>query len=297
MIVTSIPFGELGKGPASRWRVPPKKLDWSGELGFTPCSDPMPTEPPVGVCNPDVISRKYFAPCEGVRLTVPDSREDKHLRSLIVYGASLEGAYNAIYGRSSTLTHLIPKEVGLHACIKDVLKTERMDMVTGGMVPQYPGNWTCIEFWRCYADFINAKRKFEGTEKTGRIQLGENAFVPSLPEQECIRKDWLDTADLGGAYERCGASDIIPWWEGGLSGLISALRTKINVNIYDVLKASYTFATMEIIQATPTIATPTKEMIRRRREMLKALEEERKKTPAWVYALIAFGVGSIIIRR
>jgi len=269
--------------------------DWSGELGITPCWDPMPQEPPIGVCNPDVISRKYFGLCEGVRLTVPSIKEDKHLRSLIVYGAALEDAYNAPMTYPGTeLYDLIPEETGLHACIRDVLETQRIDTSTGKMVPQYAGNMTCIEFWRCYADFINAKRE---TGETGRIKLGDNAYVPSLPEQECIRNDFVKTGDLGGAYERCGAGDIIPWWEGGLSGLISALRTKINVNIYDVLKASYTFANMEVIVPTPTITTPTMDDIRRRRAMLEALAKERKKMPAWVYGLVAFGIGAVILQR
>lgn len=269
--------------------------DWSGYLGITPCWDPMPQEPPIGVCDPDIIERKHFALCEGVRLTVPNIKEDKHLRSLIVYGASLEDAYNAPMTYPGTdLYDIIPEEAGLHACIRDVLETQRVDTSTGDMVPQYPGNMTCIEFWRCYADFINAKRE---TGEIGRIKLGDNAFVPSLPEQECIRKDWLDTGDVAGAYERCGASDIIPWWEGGLSGLNEAFKVKINVNIYDVLKASYTFATLEVIVPTPTIRTPTMEEMRLRRAMLEALAKERKKTPAWIYGLIAFGVGALIMRK
>lgn len=266
--------------------------DWSGELGITPCWDPMPTEPPIGVCNPDILSRKHFALCEGVRLTVPDVKDDKFLRRLIVNGYSLENAYKALgypYWKG-----LIPEEKGLHACIKDVLETQRKDTATGKMVPMYPGNMTCIEFWRCYADFINAKRE---TGETGRIKLGDNAYVPSLPEQECIRREWLDTGHVAEAYERCGAGDIIPWWEGGLSGLNDAFNVKINVNIYDVLKASYTFATMEIPLPTPTIITATREDIRRARELLEAMARERKKTPAWIYALIAFGIGAVIMRK
>jgi len=269
--------------------------DWSGELGITPCWDPMPQEPPIGVCNPDVISRKYFALCEGVRLTVPGIRDDEFLRRLIVNGYSLERAYKALgypYYES-----LIPEEKGLHACIRDVLETQRMDTSTGKMVPQYPGNWTCIEFWRCYADFINAKRE---TGETGRIKLGDNAFVPSLPEQECIRKSWLETGNVSAAYEACGASDIIPWWEDGVSGLNDALRTKININIYDVLKASYTFATMDIITPpaiTPTTPTVTREELKRRREMLELLAKERRKPSPWVYGLIAFGIAAVIMRK
>lgn len=269
--------------------------DWSGELGITPCWDPMPQEPPIGVCNPDVISRKYFALCEGVRLTVPTIKEDKHLRALIVYGASLEDAYNAPMTYPGTDLHdLIPEEAGLHACIRDVLNTQRVDISapTPKMVPQYPGNMTCIEFWRCYADFINAKRQFEATEKRGRIQIGENAFVPSLPEQDCIRKEWLNTGDVAEAYELCGAADIIPWWQDGVSGLNEALRVKINVNIYDVLRVSYTMTPF-----TPTTPGVSMEELKRRREMLVALAKERKKTPAWVYGLIAFGIATVILRR
>jgi hypothetical protein len=166
-------------------------------------------------------------------------------------------------------------------------------MVTGGMVPQYPGNMTCIEFWECYADFINAKRQFEATEKRGRIQLGENAFVPSLPEQECIRRDWVDTGDVAGAYKRCGAGDITPWWTNGVSGLNDALSVLINVNIYDVLKASYTIS--PVTPTTPT--TVSMEDLKRRREWLKEMAKEHKKTPAWVYALLAFGIGAVIVRR
>lgn len=269
--------------------------DWSGELGKTPCWEPMPQEPPIGVCNPDVISEKYFAICEGVSLTVPGIIDDKFLRRLIVNGYSLENAYKALgypYWQG-----LIPEEKGLHACIRDALKTERRDPTTGKMVPMYPGNATCIDFWGCFADFINAKRK---TSKAGRIELGDNAFVPSLPEQECIRINWLDTGNVTAAYEACGASDIIPWWEGGLSGLNDALRTKININIYDVLKASYTFATVEIIVPTPTTQRITRMDMKLRREYLERMakwREEREKTSPWVYGIIAFGIGALIMRK
>lgn len=287
MIFIPIVRGELAEG------------DWCGELGITPCWEPMPQEPPIGVCNPDILSRKHFALCEGAMLTVPSIKEDKHLRNLIVYGASLEAAYDAPMTYPGTDLHdLIPDETGLHACIKDVLKTERRDRSTGRMVPQYAGNMTCIEFWRCYADFINAKRQFEATEKRGRIQLGENAYVPSLREQDCIRKMWEDTGDVAEAYDFCGASDIIPWWENGVTGLNDALRTKINVNIYDVLKASYTFATLEVIVPTTTVtARATMEEIKLHRMLLEAQLEARKKMSPWVYGLLAFGIGIVILRR
>lgn len=266
--------------------------DWDGYRGITPCWDPMPAEPPIGVCNPDILSRKHFAFCEGVRLTVPNWQEDKFLRRLIVNENSLESSYRAV-GISS----LIPEEVGLHACIKDVLETQRRDIPTGKMVPQYPGNMTCIEFWRCYANFINTKRQFEATEKRGRIELGENAYVPSLPEQNCIRKEWLNTGDVALAYETCGAGDIIPWWDNGVSGLNDALRTKINVNIYDVLKASYTFATVEVIVPTPTVTgRPTREDIKLQRMLLEAQLKARRKTSPWLYGVIAFGIGVVIMK-
>lgn len=266
--------------------------DWDGHLGITPCWDPMPTEPPIGVCNPDVLSRKHFALCEGVRLTVPNKLEDRYLRRLIFNERifSLETAYKQL-----GLSYIIPEDTGLHACIRDVLATPRVDTSTGDTVPQYPGNMTCIEFWKCYANLINARRE---TGETGRIKLGDDAYVPSLAEQECIRKEWLDTGHVAEAYERCGAGDIIPWWENGVTGLNDALRTKINVNIYDVLKASYTFAAMEVIVPTTTVtARATREDIRRGKEMLEAMARERKKTSPWVYGLIAFGIGVVILRR
>ena len=206
-------------------------------------------------------------------------------RSVIVNENSLESSYKAV-----GISHLIPEETGLHACIRDVLKTQRRDISTGLMVPQYPGNMTCIEFWRCYADAINARRE---TGERGRIKLGDNAYVPSLPEQECIRKEWLNTGDVAEAYRLCGAADIIPWWQDGVSGLNEALKVKINVNIYDVLKVSYTMTPF-----TPTTpSTVSMEDIRRRRAILIALAKERKKTPAWIYGLIAFGIGAVILRR
>lgn len=265
---------------------------WSGATGDTPCVYPMPQEPPLGVCDPAVLSRKYFALCEGVRLTVPGIRDDKTLRRRIVNGFTFEEAYKSL-GYPYYLS-LIPEEGGLHACLRDALETQQIDINTGDWIPMHPGNATCIDFWGCFADFINAKRE---TGASGRIKLGDDAYVPSLPEQECIRKDWITSSDVAASYEVCGAGDIIPTWEGGVSGLNDALRTKINVNIYDVLKSSYTFANMGIITPVEQERERTREDYRRRKAMLDLLVEERKKKSVWLYGLAAFAVGAFLMRK
>lgn len=239
------------------------------------CEKPMRADPPESVCY-DSTDRKSFPMCEGVRLTVPNIVEDRRLRSWATKGYSLIDCY-----KNAGIPALIPEEVGLHACIRDALKTKYRNPDSGEDEPLPAGNYTCFQYWTCFSDFIKAHRS---QPSEGRIQIAENAFCPSLPEQDCIRRYYIKSGSISEAFSACQCSDVYPWWPGGADILKNALDRNIQANIYDVLKASY--ALYDLIRTTPvTIPITT----------ITNGDAEISGLPTWFYAVLAYIGGSILL--
>jgi len=197
-------------------------------------------------CDSRTGLRKKFSSVEAdrtVSLFVPNVVEEKGLRGLIEDGYNLARAYQL-----AQLTSIEPYP-GLHGCLYDTLRTKGYDPAKAEMIT-YQGKFTCLQFWACWQDYLDARRRFAPTK--GRIRIAEGVYSPAArTEEPCIKDSFSKSGDLRKAYSECGAGDIVPNLSGAIETMTLMLRNTPAATLYDVTKTTYRLA-----YTTPTPEPP-----------------------------------------
>lgn len=248
---------------------------------------------PVDYSVCDIISKDYVQGGHRIedQLYIPLWETDIIIRNAIDEGYSFDQAYEK--------TNLPNPPLAMHGCLYDVYREKFLWTDTGKLEFAAPIQ-TCRGFMDCYKEFTGGKAEWpwNPAERDIRMRIGPGLWAPSFDEQICIRNNFpLCNGDIYRAYDECGAHAIIPQFPGAMAYIASVLKKKPNANLYRIIKSAYQIYLLYFINPLVLPRTLTPEEIRLRKEALRALEEEYKKTPVWIYALIAFGVGALIMRK
>jgi len=168
----------------------------------------------------------------GLTLTVPDMITDRQIRWLMDRDMSLVDAY-----KRAGFGDFIP-DPGIRPCISAALRKKYFDTntqtwkATGGM-------FTCVEFHKCFVEYLKAQRVFPEAKAERRMQIAKGVYAPSAGEERCIRDKFAKQIDLLTAYTQCGAGDIIPDWPGAMDFMSRALTATPDENLYQIIKTTY----------------------------------------------------------
>jgi hypothetical protein len=206
------------------------------------------------ICDPEYAGRKTFS--SGViKLTVPSYLEDDFIRYMLNFGKSLEKAYQEAEASS------IYPDPACRACVRrEILQSKYYDVMSQDW-KHVGGNYTCMIYFRCFEEYLNAFRDFPIQDDVDRLmRLAPGVYVPSPRQKACIVSEFTRSGDLYSAYRNCGAIDFYPWWPGGAAFVSATLRNSPHINLYDSIKDSYIMATLYPGQETlPSRITPMTE--------------------------------------
>lgn len=171
-------------------------------------------------------------------LTVPSVLEDKQIRWQLERGISLSDAY-----KRAGAGNIIP-DVALQKCIELVFKTPYFDP-TAGEWKTAEGQFTCVGFYKCLQEYAAGQDAFpQDAAADRRLKIAPGVFSPSQKEESCIKIKFLDQLGIEEAYKKCGASDIIPRFPGGLELIQTAFvntmaKTEPFPPMYEIIKRAY----------------------------------------------------------
>jgi hypothetical protein len=249
-----------------------------------------PSIEPVDYSICDRISKDYVQGGHRIedQLYIPLWETDIIIRDAIDQGYSFDYAYEK--------TNLPNPPLAMHGCLFDVYREKFLFPDTGTLEFAAPVQ-TCRGFMDCYKEYTDGKSEWPWNpgERNIRMKIGRGLWSPSFDEQICIRSNFPRyNGDIYRAYDECGAHAIIPQFPGAMAYIALVLKKNPNVNIYRIIKSAYQIYLLYFVDPSgPGIITPTltREELRRKREML-----EESETPPWVYGLIAFGIGAVIMK-
>jgi hypothetical protein len=226
------------------------------------------------------------------RVVIPSAADELRIRHWIDLGYSLEEAYEQAEKMGAHLYDMPPPE--MRPCL---LLVFRGRVFNRAMQSVYPGRQAiCEGYFNCLGEYMKAQIAMPSGER--RMKIAEYVYAPTPMEQECIKSNFRATRDIGRAFIDCGAKAVIPWWDTGLRDISTALLKRPNGNLYIIIRYSYNLwlvnkqapVTTATIPGTTPATTPAD-------AGNGDTVDDKDKMPAWIYGLIAFGVGALIMEN